>query len=44
MMSLTFQFFHAVISLQIEVGPIIIWLVISGVACLEDKWVDVVGS
>ena len=25
------------------VWPIIIWLVIGGVACLEDKWGDVVG-
>ena len=33
-----------VISLQLEVGPIIIWLVIGGVTCLQDKWGDVVGS
>ena len=44
MLSLPFHFCYAVISLQLEVGPIIIWLVIGGVACLEDKWGDVVGS
>ena len=44
MMSLPFDFFYAVISLQLEVGPIIIWLVVGGVACLEDKWGYVVGS
>ena len=44
MLSLPYNFFYAVISLQIEVRPIIIWLVIGGVACLEDKWGDVVGS
>ena len=44
MMSLSFHFCYAVISLQLEVGPIIIWLVIGGVARLEDKWGDVVGS
>ena len=43
MLSLPFHFFYDVISLQIEVGPIIIWLVVGGVAFLEDKWVDVVG-
>ena len=43
MMSLTFNFCYAVISLQLEVGTIIIWLVVGGVACLEDKWGDVVG-
>ena len=42
MLSLPFRFFYAVISLQLEVGPIIIWLVIGGVACLEYKWGDVV--
>ena len=44
MLSLPFHYFYAVISLQHAVGPIIIWLVIGGVACLEDKWGDVVGS
>ena len=37
MLSLPFQFFYAVISLQIEVGPIIIWLVVGGVYGLEEK-------
>ena len=44
MLSLSFRFFYAVISLQLEVGPIIIWLVIGGFTCLEDKWGDVVGT
>ena len=44
MMSLPFRFFFAVISLQHAVGPIIIWMVIGGVTCLQDKWGDVVGS
>ena len=44
MMSLPFQLCSAVISIQLEVGPIIIWLVVVGVAGLEDKYVDVVGS
>ena len=44
MLSLTYNFCYAVISLQLEVGPIIIWLVIGGVTCLQDKWGDVVGS
>ena len=43
-MSLPFHFCYSVIYLQIEVGPIIIWLVIGGVACLEDKWGYVVVS
>ena len=43
-LSLPFHFCYAIISLQIEVGPVIIWLVVGGVACLEDKWLDVVGS
>ena len=42
MLSLPFNFCYAVISLQLEVGPIIIWLVVGGVTCLDDKWVDVV--
>ena len=42
MLSLSFHFCYAVISLQLEFGPIIIWLVVGGVACLEDKWGDVV--
>ena len=41
---LTFQFCYAIIPLQLEVRPIIIWLVVGGVASLEDKWGDVVGS
>ena len=44
MLSLPFHFCYAVISLQLEVGPIIIWLVVGGVACLEDKRGDVEGS
>ena len=44
MMSLPFNFCYAATSLQLDVGPIIIWLVICGVACLEDKWGDVVES
>ena len=43
MLSLPFRFCYAVISLQLEVGPIIIWLIIYGVTCLQDKWGDVVG-
>ena len=43
MLYLPFNFCYAVISLQIEVGPIIIRLVVGGVACLEDKWGNVVG-
>ena len=44
MLSLQFHFCYDVISLQLQVGPIIIWLVVGGVACLEDKWGDAVGS
>ena len=44
MLSLTFHFCYAVISIQLEVGPIIIRLVIGGVTCLQDKCGDVVGS
>ena len=44
MLSMPFHFFYDVISLQLEVGSIIIWLVIGGVACLEDKWGYVVRS
>ena len=44
MLSMPFHFFYAVISIQIQVGPVIICLVIIGVTCLEDKWRDVVGS
>ena len=43
MLSLLFNFCYAVIYLQIEVGPIIIWLVVDVVACLDDKWGDLVG-
>ena len=42
MLFLPFQFFYAIISLQLEVGPIIIGLVVGGVPGLEDKWGDVV--
>ena len=42
-LSLPFQFFYAIISLQLEVGTIIIWLAVGVVAGLEDKWGDVVG-
>ena len=44
MLYLPFHFFRAVISLQLQVGPVIIWLIDGGVACLEDKWGDVVVS
>ena len=44
MLYLTFDSCYAVISLQLEVGLIIIWLVVGGVACLEDKWGYMVGS
>ena len=43
MLSLSFHFCDAVISIQIQVGPVIIWLVIGGVACHMDKCGDVVG-
>ena len=43
MLSLPFRFCYALISIQLEVGPIIIWLVIGGFTCLQDKWGDVVG-
>ena len=43
MLYLTFQFVYAVISLQIEVGPIIIGLLVGVVAGLEDKRGDMVG-
>ena len=43
MLSLPFLFGYALLSLHQSVGTIIIWLVVGGVACLEDKWVDVVG-
>ena len=43
MLSLPFDFCYSVISIQLEVVPIIIWLVIGGVTCLEDKWGYVVG-
>ena len=44
MLCLPFHFFYAVISLQHEVGIIIIWLVVGGFTGLEDKWGDVVVS
>ena len=43
-LSMSFYFFYDVISIQLQVGPVIIWVVIGGVTCLEDKWGDVVGS
>ena len=43
-LSLPFHFCCSVISLQLQVGPVIIWLVVGGAACLADKWGDVVGS
>ena len=43
MLYIPFHSCYVVISLQHAVGTIIILLVIGGVACLEDKWVDVVG-
>ena len=43
MLSLPFHFFYAVISLQLQVGLVIIWMVVDGVVYLEDKWGDVVG-
>ena len=43
MLSLPFHSCYAVISLQHAVGPIIIWMVVGGVTCLEDKLGDVVG-
>ena len=42
MLSLTFQFFYTVISIQLEVGLITIWIFVGGVAGIEDKWGDVV--
>ena len=44
MLSMQFHFFYTVLSIQLQVGPVIICLVIIGVTCLEDKWGDVVGS
>ena len=44
MLSLPFHFCYAVISLQLHVWPVIIWMDVGGVVCLEDKWGDVVGS
>ena len=38
MPSWPFQFCYAVISLLLQVGPVIICLVFVGVACLENKW------
>ena len=43
MLFLPFKFCYVVISLQLQVGNVIIWMVVCGVACLEDKWGDVVG-
>ena len=44
MLSLPFHFCYVVIYLPLHAGPVIIWLVVGGVACLEDKWGDVVVS
>ena len=41
MLCLPFHFFYAIISLHLEVGTIIIWLVVGGFTGLEDKWGDV---
>ena len=43
MLYLLFQFCYAVISLQLEVGTIIIWLVVGGVSGLNNKWGNEVG-
>ena len=37
MLSLAFNFFYSVIPIMLQVRPIIIWLVVVGVARLEDK-------
>ena len=44
MLSMTFQFFYAVIYFQLEIGPVIVWLVVGGITSLEGKWGNVVGS
>ena len=44
MLSLPFHFLPCCNISSAEVGPIIIWLVIGGVTCLQDKWGDVVQS
>ena len=44
MLSMPYQIFYAVISIQPQVGPNIICLVVGGVTYLEDKWGDMVGS
>ena len=44
MISLPFHFCYATISLQLDVGPIIILLVVGGFAGLDNKWGDVVVS
>ena len=43
-LSFPFHFCYAAISLQLQVGTVIIFMVVSVVACLEDKQGDVVGS
>ena len=43
-LSPSFHFCYDVISLQLQVGPVIIWLVVGGVTGLEDKLGDVVVS
>ena len=44
MLSLPFHFCYAIISLQIQVGPVIICLFVGEATCLEDKWGDLLGS
>ena len=44
MLSLIFHFLCGAISLQIEVRPIIIWLIAGGVSVLGYKWIYVVVS
>ena len=43
-LSLPFHFCYAIISLQLQVGPVITWMVVGGVTCLEYKLGDVVVS
>ena len=44
MLSLLCHFCYAIISLQIQDGPVIIWMLVGRFACLRDKWGDVVVS
>ena len=43
MMYLPFHFCFSIISIQLQVGPVIICLVVGVVACLKDKWGDLIG-